>query len=107
MGYEDHETSMVMFFPLIFELRPDTITISNANPSISNQNIKYSVKESKCTWTTDGLSGEGEYRVNIVNSGKNAKLFIKVNNGQGVIDIKMESQDVYSPKFKVQRIIEQ
>jgi len=106
MGYEDHETSLVMFFPLIFELRPDTITIYNANVSISNQNIKYVVKQSKCTWTTDGLSGEAEYYVNIVKSGKNAKLLIKVNNGQGDIDIRMESQDIYSPKFKVQRIIE-
>jgi len=94
-----------MYFPLIFDIKPDTIFIRNANPKMSHQQVKYSIISSKCTWEDiDELTGYLEYKVHIIESSKNATVIIQSNNGIGTLQIIADGREAYNPKFKIRKI---
>lgn len=103
-GYEDPSTSLVMYFPLIFELRPDTIVVMNADSKMNHQKVKYIVKSSTCQWDKNEITGYSQYEVIILDNGKSVTIRIDSNSGQGELHISMNLIGAHNPEFKVRKI---
>jgi len=105
IGYEDPNTNLVLYFPLIFDIKKDSIFVRNANPKMDHQQVKYSIISSKCSWDIEELTGHSEYKVYIIESAKNASIIIESNNGKGTLRIIPEGIEPYNLNFEIQKII--